>query len=269
MLIVPTNPHSRRVLSKHLRAGFTLIELLVVISIIAILIALLLPALAQAKSLALQIECASNMRQDGIAMTEYADEFRGMYPLSNTADWPFGFYAGYDAASNSWATYPVWGFGLLYYDSFGVDGSNMTNPQPGILKPSPQGISMMFSTQPGGFAQTLFFPASVYTNGIVTNWSDSCSGYCYWLDRDKNTYSPGEDLGGVQLEQAGIAPNSYVMSYDYLPDYYKTQHVPAANPRSNPGDILLTDEVFFQGVAGLRGLTGFPAGGGTPRSLSK
>lgn len=246
--------------------GFTLIELLVVISIIALLIALLLPALAQAKSLALQIECASNMRQDGIAMTEYADEFRGVYPLSNTADWPFGTYAGYDAATASWVNYPTWGFGLLYYDSYGAQGSTMVNARPGILTPSPQGLSLMYSTQPGGFTQTSFFPSSAYTNGIATNWSDSYSGYCYWLDRDKNTYSPGEDLGGVQLEQAGIPANSYVSSYDYLPDYYKSEHVPAANPRSNPGSILLTDEVFFQGPAGLRGLTGFPDGGGTPSS---
>ncbi|MGC9261800.1 MAG: type II secretion system protein [Phycisphaerae bacterium] len=80
------------------RRGFTLIELLVVISIIALLIALLLPALAQAKSLALQIECASNMRQVGIAMSEYANEYRGKYPMANTANWPFGTFAGYDSA---------------------------------------------------------------------------------------------------------------------------------------------------------------------------
>ena len=258
MLPIQFNLLHRGVTRRSSTRGFTLIELLVVISIIALLIALLLPALAQARSLALQIECASNMRQDGIAMSEYANEYRGMYPLSNTADWPFGTYAGYDAASTSWVNYPVWGFGLLYFDSYGVQGSTMVNPRPGILNPSPQGISMMYSTQPGGFTQNIFFYASDYTNGMATNWSNSYSGYCYWLDRDKNTYSPGEDLGGVQLEQAGIAPNSYVMSYVYLPDYYKTPHVPAANPRSNPGDILLTDEVFFQGPAGLKGLTDWP-----------
>lgn len=267
MLSVQSNSLHRGEIDGKLSRGFTLIELLVVISIIALLIALLLPALAQARSLALQIECASNMRQDGIAMSEYADEFRGMYPLSDTGDWPFGTYASYNAGNNLYNNYPYWGFGLLYYDSYGAQGSTMVNARPGILNPSPQGISLMFSTQPGPFNQATFFPPSAYTNGIATNWNASptgwgaCSGYCYWLDRDLSTYSPGEDMAGLQLEQRGSAANSIVASYQYLPAYYKSEHIPATNPRSNPGSILLTDEVFFTGAAGLKGLSGWPFGG--------
>jgi prepilin-type N-terminal cleavage/methylation domain-containing protein/prepilin-type processing-associated H-X9-DG protein len=59
------------------RQGFTLVELLVVISIIAVLIALLLPALAKAKRLANSIVCASNLHQLGTAYAEYEDTYKG------------------------------------------------------------------------------------------------------------------------------------------------------------------------------------------------
>jgi len=76
------------------RGGFTLIELLVVIAIIAILAALLLPALSRAKGRALRTNCVSNLRQVAVGIQMYASDNIDVVPL-----------CGWEQGGDPWMTY--------------------------------------------------------------------------------------------------------------------------------------------------------------------
>jgi len=91
--LVPSVLHKRRV------GAFTLIELLVVIAIIAILAALLLPAMASAKERALRAACKSNLRQIGISLLGYSHDNNNLLP--NLGDTPYS--AAPPDAAGLWA----------------------------------------------------------------------------------------------------------------------------------------------------------------------
>jgi len=132
------------------REGFTLIELLVVVAIIAILAAMLLPALSQAREKARQAVCMNNLKQYGLAFQLYSLDYEGF----STPDW----YSGSAPLAGSWVKRLIPYMGSPKY--IGQSGCNSTNC-----------MSKIF------FCPTIYkiFPASIYANHA------SYSSYAYNL----------------------------------------------------------------------------------------
>ncbi len=139
--------------SKISRRGFSLVELLVVIGIIALLIAMLLPALASSRRSAQLIKCAANLRTIGQAMNQCANEHRGYLPLAGTIYIKGGLapatpsnigdgsrqrytYFDYDGGGNYMPTSPTAAL-APYLGAATVRGDNYTDANADIQAPGP------------------------------------------------------------------------------------------------------------------------------------
>jgi prepilin-type N-terminal cleavage/methylation domain-containing protein/prepilin-type processing-associated H-X9-DG protein len=129
------------------RRGFTLIELLVVIAIIAILAAILFPVFAQARAKARQAMCLSNLKQVGLALLQYTQDYDERYPMAfygrlaaeNTFAWPelaqpyVKNTQVFRCPDNSQSTGnpPGMAFPVTYAYNYYIGGNN--NPNGGVL----------------------------------------------------------------------------------------------------------------------------------------
>jgi len=139
------------------RSAFTLIELLVVIAIIAILAALLLPALSKAKAKAQQAVCMSNLKQWGLADSLYIDDNNQVFP------WP-RFQQGSTVQQDN----PTWG-DISTYFGLNIGNDVWFNALPHYVGNKP--MSTWANSNPSGFynAKTIYICPTAVSQGILAS----------------------------------------------------------------------------------------------------
>lgn len=173
----------------RLKRGFTLIELLVVIAIIAILAAILFPVFTSAKQSARNAQCASNLRQIGLAMSRYADDNNGRlctyYDANSNVTWWSAVYR-YSKSSKIWACPSAkpnigWGYGYNYWYLDFAYVSSVRSPSKMVLvcdagadtKGIDYGWSQLAVVPPSVFSTYAnSWPAPRHDNMIKVLWLD-------------------------------------------------------------------------------------------------
>jgi prepilin-type N-terminal cleavage/methylation domain-containing protein/prepilin-type processing-associated H-X9-DG protein len=168
--------------------GFTLVELLVVIGIIALLISILLPALSAARRSGNSVKCESNLRQMGMAMIMYGQQYQGRFPASEIGAQTYTINVVGQAGNQVGGT----GLEVIWWQRLMID-----NFMPGVadptkspmICPSDEHIYQPFPSVPG---QQVLFNSSYGINNFLT------------------CYNPGAISGATPVDEAyPIIPNGF------------------------------------------------------------
>jgi prepilin-type N-terminal cleavage/methylation domain-containing protein/prepilin-type processing-associated H-X9-DG protein len=165
--------------SRIKRDAFTLVELLVVVSIIAVLIAILLPALGRAKKTAIRTVCGSNLHQMATCLYLYASEYQSYVPLGSNSlnkQSNFWFYQSGDPAGSMWGQ--LWEAGVMK-DPRAAFCPAMTDPLEQYNTPS-----NVWPYKPGGskscrssYSMRADFRVQWSQNASTKGWSYNCQQF--------------------------------------------------------------------------------------------